>query len=56
MLSIIVYSMLGILNQLKVNLKHLVYYILLWIVCVDNLYNIHLILKKKLQRYLIRIY
>ena len=32
----------------KVNLKYLVYYTLLQIVYIDNLYNIHLILKKKL--------
>ena len=43
-------------NKLRVNLKHLAHYILLQIVYIDNLYNIHLILKKKLQRYLIRIY
>ena len=43
-------------NKPKINLKYLVYYILLQIACVDNLYNIHLILKKKLQKYLIRIY
>ena len=36
-------------NKPKVNLKHLVHYILLQIVDIDNLYNIHLILKKKLQ-------
>ena len=34
-------------NKPKVNLKYLAYYTLLWIVYVDNLYNIHLILKKK---------
>ena len=43
-------------NELKIDLKHLVYYILLWIVCVDNLCNIYLVLKKKQQRYLIRMY
>ena len=43
-------------NKPKINLKHSVYYILLWIVYVDNLYNIYLILKKKLQRYLIKRY
>ena len=35
-------------NKPKVNLKHLIHYILLWIVCVDNLCNIHFTLKKKL--------
>jgi len=27
-------------NELRVNLKHLAHYILLWIVYVDNIYNI----------------
>ena len=35
-------------NKFRVNLKHPTYYILLWIVYVDNLYDIHFILKKKL--------
>ena len=35
-------------NKLRVNLKYPAYYILLQIVYVDNLFNIHLILKKKL--------
>ena len=43
-------------NKPKVNLKHLAHHTLLQIVYVDNLYNIHLTLKKKLQRYPIRIY
>ena len=34
-------------NKPKVNLKYLVHYILLQIAYIDNLYNIHLILKKK---------
>ena len=34
-------------DKLRINLKHLVYYTLLWIACVDNLYDIYLILKKK---------
>ena len=34
-------------DKLRVNLKHLVYYTLLQIACVDNLYNIYLVLKKK---------
>ena len=29
-------------NKPKINLKHLVHYILLYIACVDNLYNIYL--------------
>ena len=43
-------------NKPKVNLKYLVYYTLLWIACIDDLYNIYLVLKKKQQRYLIRMY
>ena len=43
-------------NKLRVNPKYLVYYILLQIAYVDNLYNIHLVLKMKQQQYLIRIY
>ena len=35
-------------NKPKINLKHLVHYILLWIVYIDNLCDIYLILKKKL--------
>ena len=35
-------------NKPKINPKYLVHYILLQITYVDNLYNIHLILKKKL--------
>ena len=35
-------------NKPKVNLKHPAHYTLLWIAYVDNLYNIHFILKKKL--------
>ena len=34
-------------NKLKINLKYLVHHTLLQIVCIDNLYNIYLILKKK---------
>ena len=43
-------------NKPKINLKYLIHYTLLWIVYVNNLYNIHLTPKKKLQRYLIRMY
>ena len=43
-------------DELKINLKHLVHYTLLQIACVDDLCNIYLILKKKQQRYPIRIY
>ena len=34
-------------NEPRVNLKYLAHYILLQIACVDNLYNIYFILKKK---------
>ena len=34
-------------NKLKVDLKHLIYYILLWIVYIDNIYSIYLVSKKK---------
>jgi len=43
-------------NKLRVNLKHLVYYTLLWIVYIDNYYNIYKVLKKKNYKYLVRIY
>ena len=43
-------------NKPKVNLKYLVHHTLLQIVYVDNLCDMHLIPKKKLQRYPTRIY
>ena len=43
-------------NKPRVNPKYLAHYILLQIACVDDLYNIHLALKKKQQRYLIRMH
>jgi len=43
-------------NKLRVNLRHLVYYTLLWIIYVDNYYNIYKILKEKNYKYLVRIY
>jgi len=43
-------------NKLRVDLKHLVYYTLLWIVYVDNYYNIHKVLKKRNYKYLVRMY
>ena len=39
-------------NKLRVNLRHSVYYTLLWIACVDNYCNLHYILKAKIGRYL----
>jgi len=43
-------------DELRVNLSHLVYYTLLWIACVDNVYNIYRALKDKNWKYLVRIY
>jgi len=43
-------------NKLKVNLKYLVYYILLWIVYIDNYYNIYKTLKERNYKYLVRMY
>ena len=43
-------------DELRVNLKHLVYYTLLWIVYVDNICNIYRTSKDKYCKYLIRIY
>jgi len=43
-------------DKLRVNLKHIAYYTLLWIACVDNICNIHRVLKDKNQKYLIRMY
>jgi len=35
-------------NKLRVNLKHLVYYTLSWIVYIDDYYNIYKTPKKKI--------
>jgi len=43
-------------NKLRVNLKHVAYYILSWIACVDNIYNIYRAPKDKNWKYLVRIY
>jgi len=43
-------------NELRVNLRHLVHYILSWIVCVDNYYNIYKALKIRNYKYLVRMY
>ena len=43
-------------DKLYINLKHLIYYTLLQIAYIDNLYSIHIALQKKNARYLIRIY
>jgi len=43
-------------DKLRVNLKYIAYYILLWIAYVDNIYNIYRAPKDKNQKYLVRIY
>jgi len=43
-------------NELRVNLKHLVHYTLLWITCVDNYCDIHETLKVRNYKYLVRMY
>jgi len=43
-------------DELRVNLRHLVYYILSWIAYIDDYYNIHEVLKKKNYKYLVRMY
>ena len=43
-------------DKLRVNLKHLVYYILAQIIYIDNQYNIYKVLKAKNKKYLVRIY
>ena len=40
----------------RVNLKHLVYYILVQIIYIDDQYNIYKALKVKNRKYLVRIY
>jgi len=43
-------------NKLKVNLRHLVHYTLLWIVYIDDYYNIHKTPKERNYKYLVRMY
>jgi len=43
-------------DKLRVNLKHIAYYTLLWIAYMDNIYNIYRALKDKNWKYLVRIY
>ena len=38
-------------NKFKINSRHPVYYILLWIACVDDYCNLHYILKAKHSKY-----
>ena len=43
-------------DKLRVNLKHLAYYILAWIAYIDNIYNIYRAPKDKYRKYLTRMY
>jgi len=43
-------------DKLRVNPKHIAYYILSWIACVDDIYNIYRAPKDKNRKYLARIY
>jgi len=43
-------------NELRVNLKHLAYYTLLWIVYIDNKCNIYKAPKARNYKYLVRMY
>jgi len=43
-------------NKLRVNLKHLAHYTLLWIIYIDNYCNIYKVLKKRNYKYLIKMY
>ena len=43
-------------NKLRVNLKHLVYYTLLWIACIDDYCDIHKTPKVRNYKYLVRMY
>ena len=43
-------------DKLRVNLKHLAYYILAQIIYIDNQYDIYKALKAKNKKYLVRIY
>ena len=43
-------------NKLRVNLRYVAYYTLLWIACIEDIYNIYKVLKDKNQKYLVKIY
>ena len=43
-------------DELRVNLKHIAYYTLLWIAYMDDICNIYRAPKDKNQKYLVRIY
>ena len=38
-------------NKPRINLKYLAHYILLWIACVDDYYNLYYTLKAKYNKY-----
>jgi hypothetical protein len=43
-------------DEPRVNLKHLAYYILAWIIYIDDICEIYKALKVKNKKYLVRIY
>ena len=43
-------------DKLRVNLKHPAYYILAWIVYIDDICKIYKALKVKNKKYLVRMY
>jgi len=43
-------------NKPKINLKHLAYYTLSWIACIDDYYNIYKTPKARNYKYLVKIY
>jgi hypothetical protein len=43
-------------DELRVNLKHLAHYILVWIAYIDNIYKIYKALKVKNKKYLVRMH
>jgi hypothetical protein len=43
-------------DKLRVNLKHLAYYILAWIIYIDDIYKIHKALKVKNKKYLVKMH
>jgi len=43
-------------NKLRVNLKYLAHYTLLWIVYIDNYYDIHKAPKARNYKYPVKIY
>jgi len=43
-------------DKLRVDLKHLAHYTLVWIACVNNICDMHKNPKEKNRKYLMRIY